>query len=57
MKRTIFILVATVLSFAFLVYLYLLLAVNAKIKETKELMKLQPDSIVINDTVYYFHKD
>lgn len=32
------------------VFLYLTAAVNQKVKETKEMMKLQPDSVKINDS-------
>jgi hypothetical protein len=43
-----------VLGIIGVVYLYLVLAVNAKRKELHELRKIEPDSISINESLYRF---
>lgn len=39
-----------------LICLYMVLAVNAKIKEQKEFGRNEPDSIRINDSIYHFKR-
>lgn len=46
--------IIAIIVVAGLVYLYLVLAVNTKIKEHEEFRKLEPDSIRMNDSTYHF---
>ena len=48
--------IIAIIVIAGVVYLFLVLAVNNKEKEFKKLKMLEPDSIKINDTVYYNKK-
>jgi hypothetical protein len=55
--RTLIIKIAIVLGvIVSLVYLYLVLAVNTKIKEQEKFGKNQPDSVKINDSTYDLQK-
>lgn len=56
-KRLIFKIALSVLIVLALIYLYLLKAVNNDQKEFEKMMKNNPDSIRINDTIYHFRKD
>ena len=56
-KKLIFKIALSVLIVLAIIYFYLLKAVNNDQNEFEKMMKNNPDSIRINDTIYHFKKD
>lgn len=56
-KKLIFKIALSVLIVLTIIYFYLLKAVNNDQNEFEKMMKNNPDSIRINDTIYHFKKD
>ena len=55
MKRAIIRAVIVAFIIIGIIYLYMVLAVNSETNEFKKFKKLEPDSIRVNDSTYYFN--